>query len=63
MRGVYMVSVEFESPEIGTLTVKKGGKIMTAYANSEAYEVFKKLVNLTDFEVFSDEEKLDGNKK
>lgn len=50
MRTNLMVTAEFETPEVGTLSVKKGTKLVKAYANSEAYEMYKKLVGTTEFD-------------
>lgn len=51
MRTNLMVTAEFETPEVGTLSVKKGTKLVKAYANSEAYDMYKKLVGTTEFDM------------
>ena len=56
MRTNLLVTAEFSSPEIGTLSIKKGTNLIRAYANAEAYTLYKQLVGQTEFDASEDKQ-------
>lgn len=60
MRETYVLSAEFVSPEIGTLTVKKGTKLVKAFANAEAYDIYRSIFGEYSFDTDSDDKAQDA---